>query len=208
MSEPLAHILDLLTRYLHIVCTTVLVGGTLFYEMVVPVAIGELKEQHQLGVFGRARWMFKGLVWISAILLIVSGVLSTKKNWRAYAGAEAGNIVSLSAAGVRTIEEPPEAFRRPGWWWAAHASSGTIAVVIALYLTSVKRPPDHPIGWMRLNLIVLMVVIFLGSATQYVRSVNADVDRGPDVRVPFVFPWPSAPPAPSTPSTPSTLPDD
>ena len=193
MSEPLAHILDLLNRYLHIVCTTVLVGGTLFYEMVVPVAIGELKEQHQLGVFGRARWMFKGLVWLSAVLLVVSGVLTTKKNWRAYAGAETSNIVSLSATGVRTIEEPPEVFRRPGWWWAAHASSGTIAVAIALYLTSVRRPPDHPIGWMRLNLIVLMVVIFLGSATAHVRHVNAEADRGDDIRVPFVPPPPPAP---------------
>ena len=33
--------LDLISRYLHIACTTVLVGGTLFYEMVVPAAIDE-----------------------------------------------------------------------------------------------------------------------------------------------------------------------
>ena len=188
MTEPLALIFDLLNRYLHIVCTTVLVGGTLFYEMVVPVAIGELKEQHQLGVFGRARWMFKGLVWLSAVLLIVSGVLTSRKHWPAYTGAETGNVIAMSPTGARTLADTPEVLRRPGWWWAAHASTGTIAVVIALYLTTVRRPPDHPIGWMRLNLIVMMVVMFLGSATEHVRHVYAEAAERDEIRVPFVIP--------------------
>jgi uncharacterized membrane protein len=177
--------LDLVSRYLHIACTTVLVGGTLFYEMVVPAAIDELKTEQQLDVFGRARWVFKRLVWISAILLIVSGAISTRKHWSTY---KAEPPTSMAAAATPTHEDDsPGVLRRPGWWWAAHASTGTLAVLIAVYLTTVTRPPDHPIGWMRLNLVILLIVIFLASATRHVRLFNADTARGRFV-VPFVMP--------------------
>ena len=181
MSDVFVHVFDLLSRYLHIACTTVLVGGTLFYEMVVPAAIEELKTEQQLDVFGRARIVFKRLVWISAILLVVSGVLTTRKQWRAYTQTDgtSGVVVDVPAG-----RESASAIHRPGWWWVAHASTGALAVVIALYLTTVTRPPDHPIGWMRLNLVILLVVIFLGSATRHVRLVSEDPRN--NVRVPFV----------------------
>lgn len=173
--------LDLISRYLHIACTTVLVGGTLFYEMVVPAAIDELKTHQQLDVFGRARWVFKRLVWISAVLLVISGAISTRKHWGSYK-AEPAPVVNAPFG-----EQLPDVLRRPGWWWAAHASTGALAVLIAVYLTTVSRPPDHPIGWMRLNLVILLLVIFLASATRHVRSFNSDTARG-RVVIPFVHP--------------------
>lgn len=173
--------LDLISRYLHIACTTILVGGTLFYEMVVPAAIDELKTEQQLDVFGRARWVFKRLVWISAILLVVSGAISTRKHWATYKAEPA------PAVHVPIGEQLPDVLRRPGWWWAAHASTGTLAVLIAVYLTTVTRPPDHPIGWMRLNLVILLLVIFLASATRHVRLFNFDTARG-RVVIPFIMP--------------------
>ena len=177
--------LDLISRYLHIACTTVLVGGTLFYEMVVPAAIDELKTEQQLDVFGRARWFFRRLVWVSAALLLISGAVSTRKHWASYQTEPlAGHSVHASPPGG-----PPSVFRRPGWWWAAHVSTGTLAVLIAVYLTTVPRPPDHPIGWMRLNLVILLVVIFLASATRHARLFNAETARGRFVS-PFALPEP------------------
>src|SRR6185437_1904781 len=84
MSDYWYHILFLLSRYIHIVCTTLLVGGTLFYEMVVPAAIADLKEEQQLSVFARARWMFNGVVWTSVILLLLSGIVSSRRHWLDY----------------------------------------------------------------------------------------------------------------------------
>ena len=181
MSSYWMYALDLISRYLHIACTTVLVGGTLFYEMVVPAAIEELKTEQQLDVFGRARIVFRRLVWISAILLVLSGIVSTRKQWREYSRSEPARLSSIDD------DAAAPAIRRPGWWWVAHTSTGMLSVVIALYLTTVTRPPDHPIGWMRLNLVILLIVIFLGSATRHVRLVNNDASRGV-VRVPFVSP--------------------
>jgi hypothetical protein len=174
MSILVQNLIDLIARYLHIVCTTLLVGGTLFYEMVVPVAIDELKQEQQLAVFARARWVFRRIVWISAFLLIFSGIISTTKHWGAYNQAE---LAAQPAAGATTQPDtdrlnPTSIAWKPGWWWAAHASTGAIAVLIALFLTSFKRPPSHPIGWMRLNLVILLIVIFLASATRHVRQVS------------------------------------
>lgn len=173
MLEPFishfwSNLFFLISRYLHIVCTTLLVGGTLFYEMVVPIAIDELKSPQQLSVFGRARWVFRWIVWLSAGLLIFSGIVSAYRHARIYEtdGAaivnQAQNQPPPSSARVRLAMQS-------GWWMAAHAGAGLIAVIVALFLTLGRRPPEHPVRWMRMNLVILLVVIFLGSATRHVR---------------------------------------
>ena len=57
-----------LNRWLHIVCTALLVGGTLFYEFIIPKAIEDLKEESQLAVLGRVRWFFGQVVIFSALI--------------------------------------------------------------------------------------------------------------------------------------------
>jgi peptidoglycan/LPS O-acetylase OafA/YrhL len=168
MDDAIVNIGYLINRYLHIVCTTLLVGGTLFYEMVVPVAISELRTEHQLAVFGRARWVFRQIVWGSAAVLIISGAVSSYKHLTTY-DVERPRVVHMDEHGV--VAREWTAVKRPGWWWAAHVSTGTLAVVIALFLTIGGRPPEHPIGWMRLNLTILLIVIFLGSVTRHTRMM-------------------------------------
>ena len=144
-------------KYLHVVCTTLLVGGTLFYEMVVPVAIGELKRESQLAVFGRAGWVFRWIVWLCALVLIITGIMLTRQYWSYYAAAQV------------PVEGPQY---RPGWWWAAHMTSGSIAIVISLMLTIGSAPPEKPVTWMRFNLMLLLVVMFVASATRHVRDLQ------------------------------------
>ncbi len=173
--DTLINGLYMVARYLHIVCTTLLVGGTLFYEMVVPIAIEDLKEEHQLSIFARARWVFRRIVWVAAITLIATGVISSAGHWAKYTASQA---IRLPAPTTSTTQVSVEsASPRSGWWWAAHASTGGLAVLIALFLTLGKRPPDHPIQWMRLNLVILLIVIFLATATRQVR-IN-ETDRNP-----------------------------
>ena len=129
-----------LARYLHIVCVTALVGGTLFYEMVVPVAIDELSPEQQLLIFARTRWVFKWIVWVSASLIIFSGVINTFEHWDQYSSDRYAIIPGLT--GPVPQEIPPGS--RPGWWWVAHASTGIVAVLIALSLTIGPVPPARP----------------------------------------------------------------
>jgi hypothetical protein len=176
MPDAVYHILVLLNRYLHIVCTTLLVGGTLFYEMVVPVAIGELKPEQQLSVFARARWVFKSIVWTSAFILIITGCVSSYRNFNYYVGAEEPVPRVPYAPPVEGAAR--SAWLRAGIWWAAHASTGLLTVVIALFLTMSRRPPVHPIPWMRLNLVILLIVVFLASVTRHVRRLNEQSTQG------------------------------
>jgi hypothetical protein len=169
MDDPVPNLVYLISRYVHIVATTLLVGGTLFYETVVPVAIGELRDPQQLSVFARARWTFKGIVWVSAILILLSGAVSAYRNTYAYFGDEVKLV-----RGEATTAASEERIRRarlsaPGWWAAAHSAGGLVTVGIALMLVSGRRPPTRPIGWMRLNLLLLLIVIFLASTSHYLR---------------------------------------
>jgi peptidoglycan/LPS O-acetylase OafA/YrhL len=164
-------LIDLLSRYLHIVCATLLVGGTLFYEMVVPIAIDELSTAQQLLVIARARWVFKWIVWLSAATILLSGIISSARHWPQYNQPERVYRIDatpgLGAAPSMPIAVPPAG--RAGWWWAAHASTGVVAVLIALSLTIGKVPPSQPIRWMRLNLVILLLVMFLATATRHAR---------------------------------------
>jgi hypothetical protein len=174
MDNVLVNLFYLLSRYVHIVCTTLLVGGTLFYETVVPVAIDDLKSHDQLSVWGRARWMWRSIVWGSAVLLLATGVVSTVVHWESYLKAD------QVASTVATTRPEVAVAMRAGWWWAAHATSGVMAILVAVSLTVGRRPPERPVAWMRVNLIILLVVIFLATATRQVR-LNSE-DRGPGGR--------------------------
>jgi len=182
-SDLVYNILILVNRYLHIVCTTLLVGGTLFYEMVVPGAIDELKPEQQLSVFARARWLFRWIVWGSAIVLLATGIISSYRNLGYYLQGE--TLVPR----VPFAPPPPDAdlqqsvWMRAGWWWAAHASCGVLSVIIALFLTISNKPPAHPIPWMRLNLVILLIVIFLASTTRHVRRMNEQSTQGVYINV-------------------------
>ncbi len=163
----LLNIISLIARYLHIVCTTLLVGGTLFYELVVPIAIEDLKPEHQFNVFGRARWGFRWIVWISAILIVISGMISTFNHWPVYSAAEHVMILPTTEPTSQPYTQP--VLVRPGWWWAAHTSVGLVSVLVAVVLTTGRRLPDRPVQWMRLNLMILMIVMFLATATRHIR---------------------------------------
>ena len=171
------HIVFLLGRWLHIVFMTLIVGGTLFFELVLPIAIENLKGEDRLYVFARARQVFRWVIWISVVGLLLTGALSTWRMWQTYQASE---------------------FQYAWRWALAHILIGVITMVIALLLTIGRRPPDDPIRWMRLNLVILLVAIFLGSATRHFQISLREqmIDR--DGKVPVG--------EPSLPIEPATMP--
>ena len=77
MTQVLTAILYVCAHYFHLVTTTLLVGGTFFYLLIVPKAIGELREESQRIVFARARWLFRNFVLPSVVLLLIKGAVLT-----------------------------------------------------------------------------------------------------------------------------------
>jgi hypothetical protein len=176
MKDTLIDFLFILNRYLHIVCTMVIVGGTLFFEWIVPVATGDLKPEQQQLVFGRARWSFRGLVWTCAILIVMTGIISSARRWHDYNIQQRYN----EAMGRQQPQEPQTmatALRQPGWWFVAHASSGVIALFLAASLMTVRRPPDSPLYWMRVSLTILLIVIFMASVARHMRLSQYEAEH-------------------------------
>jgi hypothetical protein len=141
-----------LNRWLHIVSTTLLVGGTLFYEFVIPKAIEDLKAESQLAVLGRVRWIFRRIVLISATLLLLSGLVATWRNWPTY-NDYYGPV-------------------KP--WWMIHVALGGLSMVSAVALTIGDRVPRHPIAWLRVNFVVMLVALFVADIIVYVRQSVRD----------------------------------
>ena len=51
---------------------------------------------------------------------------------------------------------------------------GIVALVVAVSLMTVRRPPEYPLYWMRLSLTILLVVIFLATVARHMRISNAE----------------------------------
>lgn len=141
-----------LVRWLHIVCTTLLVGGTLFYEFVIPKAIEDLKEETQLAVLGRVRWFFRQVVIFSAVILILTGSLTVYHQWHLYNGE----------------------FRAVMPWLYMHLALGMLSLLVAVLAMIRTRSPRQPLVWLRINFVILLVVIFIVAVARQWRLMIRD----------------------------------
>jgi uncharacterized membrane protein len=141
-------------RWIHLVASTLIVGGVLFFEFIVPVATADLKAEQQLAVFGRARWVFRKVVWMSVIALLFSGGVSMWRMWWSYRGDQerAGGFWFAS-----------------GPWVVGHVVLAMVGVLIAFRVTSTRRLHSRPVGWMQALLVILLVCIFAASVARHVR---------------------------------------
>jgi uncharacterized membrane protein len=139
-------------RWLHIVAAGLLVGGVLFFNFVLPAATAELKDEQRLAVFGRARWMFRSVVWFSVIALVVSGSLSWFRVWPMYRAEQ-------TTSGSAWLTSLP--------WTIGHMAIALIAFAMLFRITAGRRLLERPVGWLGASLIVLLVGIFLASVARH-----------------------------------------
>lgn len=140
-------------RWIHIVATTVLVGGVLFFRFVVPHATEHLQDEQQLAVFGQARWIFRRVVWVSVVALVLSGVVSLWRVWPVYAREH-------SATQNFWLTSVP--------WATAHVAAGLIGFALIFRVTATRRLLDRPTHWMSITLAFLLAAIFFASAARHV----------------------------------------
>jgi len=150
----LINTLSPVNRWVHMVGSTLLVGGVLFFEFVVPLATTDLRNEQRMAVFGRARWVFRSVAVLSVVLLIVSGAISGWQVWSMYNGLDA------FTGGWRYGPKP---------WLAGHVAVGVIGFIIVLRVTNTVRVAPRPVGWLRALLVVLLVSMFLASVARHVR---------------------------------------
>ncbi len=142
-----------LNRWLHMVCTALLVGGTLFYEFVLPRAIEDLREEAQLAVLGRVRWAFRRVVILSVVVLAVTGSVAW---WRL--------LPLYQSAAFREV---------PPWVWA-HVGLGVLAMALGLRVMNRTRAPRNPLTWMRVNFVVMLIALFVAAVARHLRVAIQD----------------------------------
>jgi len=175
MIDLLTSAAYVLSRYLHIIATAFLVGGTLFYLWVVPFAIAELKDESQRIVFARARIVFRWIVFISAMLLLISGAFITARSMWIYRGEQIPifrQMAQLSHPGKVSTPalDHPTIFEKPALWFLLHLAVALISLIIAIALVRGGRPPLAPVYWMRLNFVLLLLAIFLAAMSRNARQ--------------------------------------
>jgi len=147
-----------------------LVGGILFYETVVPIAIADLKAEVQLAIFARARWVFRWVVWSGVVIMVLTGIYMTVWKLNTYFQSEFIPEVPYFRHAPGEVPWP----LRTGWWWAAHMLSAVLAMAVAVHMVSGDRPPRHPVSWLRLDLMVLLIVVFFATVTRQVDQIHHD----------------------------------
>lgn len=140
-------------RWIHIVATTVLVGGVLFFRFVMPLATEHLQDAQQLAVFGQARWIFRRVVWLSVVALVLSGIISLERVWPIYT-REHGETRNFWLTSLP--------------WAAAHVVLGLIGFVLIFRVTATRRLLDRPTYWLGMTLLFLLAAIFFASAARHV----------------------------------------
>jgi hypothetical protein len=85
-----------------------------------------------------------------------------------------------------------------------------LGMMVGLLLTSGRQPPENPVKWMRLNFVILLVAIFLGSATRHFQislvERQTQRSRDPDGWVPDPSTRGATQPATAPTTGPATLP--
>jgi hypothetical protein len=169
-TSVLLNVLYLVCRYMHLVGGMLLVGGILFYETVVPIAIADLRAEVQLAIFARARWVFRWVVWSGVAIMVLTGVYMTVWKLNTYIQSEFIPQVPYFRHALGDVPWP----LRTGWWWAAHVVSAVLAMSVAAHMVSGDRPPRHPVSWLRLDLMVLLIVVFFATVTRQVDQIHHD----------------------------------
>jgi hypothetical protein len=175
MIEMLTSVGNVLCRYLHVVATALIVGGTLFYIWVVPFAIGELKEESQRIVFARARLVFRWIVFTSALLLLVSGAVVMGRSMWIYRGGQIPLFremarISYPQAPPTEALDHPTIFERTTFWFVLHLAGAGLCLIIAIALVRGGRPPPSPLSWMRVNFVLLLVTILFAVMSRNARQ--------------------------------------
>ena len=159
-------------RWIHLVASTLLVGGVFFFEFVVPIATADLKEEQQLAVFGRARWVFRTIVRTSMIAFVITGGVSMWHMWSFYAADE---------------QQAGHFLWGPRPWVFAHVGLALLAFALMLRVIRTRVVMSAPVAWMRATLVVLLICMFLANVARQVqlRLLEWRDDSDPPQRLPM-----------------------
>jgi uncharacterized membrane protein len=141
-------VLIVLSRWFHIMSAVLVIGGTFFMRVILPLGLAQADPASREAVFLRCRRVFKMLVHTCILFLLLSGAFNT---WR--------------ACDDYKLNRP----LMPGLW-GTHFFLGLTAMVIALILLAPKQPPKWHKTGAAINLVILFLAVAIASTLKYVHD--------------------------------------
>jgi len=138
-----------------LLASTLIVGGTVFFEFVVPRAFDDLKLENQLSLVAFLRVVFRKVVLFSVVMLPITGAVTMYQHWPGY----------VSADGHLTPSAP---------WMIAHTVLSILGLGLAVALVIGRKVPMRAREWMKINFVILMSAMFIASACRHVRMFTRD----------------------------------
>lgn len=143
-------LLPILSRYLHVVPATLVVGGLLFMRFVLPAALerSDLSAEARDALFLRCRRVFKMVVHTSIALLLLSGAYNSYRLFGQY-------------------KADPAIFHA---LWGSHIVLALIVFALAIVVTWGQRPPAAHRTISAITLGLLLLLILVASTLKQVRE--------------------------------------
>ena len=149
-------VLDILFRYVHIVAACLAVGGAFFIRFILPVGSRDLDPESKEFVFLRSRRAFKMVVHSAILAFLVSGTYNAIRLWPQY--------------GVNHWLLHP--------LWGAHLLLGLTVFAISITLLRGVEPPRRHRGWMKANVILMLLAILAAGTLKWARERENRFPRG------------------------------
>lgn len=151
----------ILSRWLHVTSAIVAIGGAFFLRVVLPMGTRPLDPEQQEGVLLRCRRGFKMVTHTAILLLLLTGAYNAYGNWGWY---KANPPLMHGLFGV-------------------HVLLALAVIGVSLWLLAGREPPRSHRGWMKVNLVLMLLTVAAASTLKWARDHAMSRQAGPPVRV-------------------------
>jgi uncharacterized membrane protein len=141
-------VLIVLSRWVHIISAVLVIGGTFFIRVILPLGLAQADAASREAVFLRCRRVFKMLVHTCILFLLLSGAFNAWRAWGDY---------GLNRPVMHGL-------------WGSHVFLGVTAMVIALLMLAPKQPPKWHKTGAAINLLILFLAVAVASTLKFVHD--------------------------------------
>jgi Flp pilus assembly protein protease CpaA len=144
MIADTSWLLVVLSRWVHVLCACLVVGGTFFVAMFFPRSTSGEDES----IYLRSRRGFKMVVHVSTLFLLVTGIYNAILNWSAY---------RMNMPLTHGLFGP-------------HVLFALISLTILMVLFARNVPGPGERKWLRVTVVILFLTVLLASSLKYARE--------------------------------------
>jgi uncharacterized membrane protein len=141
-------ILVILSRWIHVICACLMIGGIFFARFVMPSGLGILDDETRTKVHLKIRRTFKMVIHSAILLLLITGIYNSTLAWDKY---------TLDSALLHPL-------------WGTHILLALIAFTFLLIVLAGPVPPRSHRKLMAVNFVVLLAAVAVASTLKWARE--------------------------------------